>query len=203
MTEPTEAQLHARILAGDQVAMAIWHNRVAPRVRGLLRAKGVPDNDSEEIFDDVFVSTVRHAARIGPQGSGLTTYILGAAWKRVAEYYEKTKRAVETVPIREEEDDVQEASSPTYGDPVAWAAIARAVPAVQQPSPVVERLRKCLDEARPGVRRLAELWMENATEDEVARALGIAATSVRKYVQRMKLALQQCMEKGEESRDGH
>lgn len=194
MTEPTDAELHVGILAGDQGAVARWHDRVAPSVRGLLRRKGIPDQDAEEIFDDVFVSTIRRAATITPLGSGLRRYIVGAAAHKIADHYEKASRRAETLPLRDEDAEPDETIAPGRRDPVVAAAIARSTPVATSVSPAVRRLRDCLEKVRPGVRRLAEMWMDNATEDEIADALRIAKTSVRKYVQRMKAALQGCIE---------
>lgn len=192
MDEPTDGELHVGILAGDQSATGRWHDRVGPIVRRQLRRKGIPDQDAEEIFDDVFVSTIRHAASITPLGSGLRPYIMGATWRKVADHYEAAKKNPDTVPLRDDDED--EAHTPGHKDPVAAAAIARSATAATGTSAAVRRLQDCLEKVRPGVRRLAELWMDESTEDEIAQALRIATTSVRKYVQRMKAALQQCIE---------
>jgi RNA polymerase sigma factor (sigma-70 family) len=189
--EPTDAELHVGILAGDEGAMRRWHDRVMPVVRRVLRRKGIPDEDAEEIFDDVFVSTIRHAVTITPLGSGLRPYILGAAWRKIADHFEAAKARVETVPLR---DDDASAEAPGLRDPVAAVAIARSVHVTIDVSPAARRLQECLERVKPGVRRLAELWMDESTDHEIAEALGIAKTSVRKYVQRMKAALQRCIE---------
>ena len=95
MDEPTDAELHVGILAGDQGSIRRWHDRVMPVVRRVLRRKGIPDEDAEEIFDDVFVSTIRHAVTITPLGSGLRPYIMGAAWRKIADHFEAAKTKVE------------------------------------------------------------------------------------------------------------
>jgi RNA polymerase sigma factor (sigma-70 family) len=188
-----DAELHVGILAGDQGAIGRWHDRIAPVVRRVLHRKGITNEEAEEIFDDVFVSTIRHAATITPLGSGLRPYIMGAVRRKIADHFEASKTRVETVPLRD--DDDAEAETTGRPDPVATVAIARsAVATATDASPAVRRLQDCLEKVTPGVRRLAELWMDESTDDEIAEALGIAKTSVRKYVQRMKAALQQCIE---------
>jgi RNA polymerase sigma factor (sigma-70 family) len=193
VSEVPNAELDVGILAGDQRAIGRWHDRIGPVVRRVLHRKGIRDEEAEEIFDDVFVSTIRHAVTITPLGSGLRPYIMGAVRRKIADHFEATKTRVETVPLRD--DDDAEAETPGQPDPVAAVAIARSAAATTTSvSAAVQRLQNCLDKVEPGVRRLAELWMDESTDDEIAEALGIAKTSVRKYVQRMKAALQQCIE---------
>lgn len=193
MQQRTDADLHIGILAQDETAIETWHARIAPRVRGLLRAKGIPDQDAEEIFDDVFVSTVAHAGSIQPLGSGLTRYIFKAASNQIAEHYEGATKRVETLPLREHDADTGEAHATRSRAPVAQVAIARSMPAAPKLSRRAALLRECLEQAAPGVRRVAELVMERLPEDEIAARLRIAPVSVRQYMRRMRLALRECL----------
>lgn len=193
MQQPTDAQLHVGILAGDETAIGAWHARIAPRIRGWLRVKGIPDQDAEEIFDDVFISTVAHAARITPIGSGLTRYIFRAASNQIAEYYEGLKTRVGTLPLQERDTDADEAQSSSHADPVAQAAVAQLAPSEPRLSPRAQLVLECLEEVAPGVRRVAELVMERLPEEEIAARLHIAPVSVRQYLRRMRLAFMDCL----------
>jgi DNA-directed RNA polymerase specialized sigma24 family protein len=181
MIEPSDAELHARILARDQEAFSLWESRTAPAVLRMLQKRGLPSEDAEEVWNDTLAVTWGRALReppIEPLGEGLRRFAFGVARRLIAKRLGARSRQVQTVPLDDRDQDVRTGEF----DPVS------------RPSKLVHALRRCLEMVDERVRIIVSMVMINAEPDEIASAIGISAVSVSKYVQRAKATLRRCIE---------
>jgi len=178
-TQRTDPELHALILVGDEGALAEWEEGVRPDVLSMLAKKGCSPEDAEEIWRDAVIATwlrVQKETPLTPPGESLRRYAFGTAVRRNADRLDRQSRSIAASSLFDETDEPidSERTSPE--------------------SAMVGKLRDCLEAADQRVRLIAGLLMEQLSRQELASALGIAETSVGKYVQRTKKKLADCLE---------
>ena len=176
--QPTDAELHVLIAAGDEAALRTWQERTGPEILRLVINAGLSPADAEEIWNDAFYATwhrLHSGQPLAPAGEGLRASAFKVANNLIAR-----RRAagalLETVGLLEEHDQVREA------------------PMAARDSELLQALRRCLEGAAPPVRLVAELIMEQISREQFARALNIARTSVGQTVARAKAKLIDCIE---------
>ncbi len=182
MTESSETELHALIVARDEGAFAEWERRTAPRVLRMLIARGASVEDAEEIWNETLSITWARAVAplpLEPAGEGLRRYAFGAARRVLAGRIRSGSREVQTVALDERDQ---------LGTPDFRTAASR------QPSKRVYALRRCMEMIEERWRVILEMVMIHADAAEIADAVGIAQSSVRKYVQRAKSVIRACIE---------
>ena len=176
MAEETDARLHARIIAGDQAALAQWQERHVGSVMRMLLGRGLSLHDAEEVWNDAFLSTVKAAARLLPLGESMRRYVFKAALLQAATRFREEQKRVKAEPL---EDTMQ---------PVALADPS------EQLSPMAQKLRACIDAAGERVRILANLLLSGADTLQIAAVLEVKRNSVAKLKERTLLALRRCIE---------
>lgn len=178
---PTDAELHALMLAGDEAALAAWETRVRPDVLRMLANDGTTPEDAEEIWQEAFLATWARLMKdppLTPPGESLRAYAFRVASNICGRMRTARARSIETVPLLDETDE------PT----------ATAIASVD--SARVLALRECVEQGTERVGLVARLLMEQLSRRQLAKALGIAETSVGQIVARTKMVLAECIESG-------
>lgn len=178
---PTDAELHALILAGDEAALAAWENRVRPDVLRMLANDGTVPEDAEEIWQEAFLATWARLLKeppLAPPGESLRAYVFRVASNICGRQRAARTRSIETVPLLDETDE-----------PMAMAIAAA-------DSARVRALRDCMEHGSERMRLVAGLLMEQISRRQLAKALGVAETSVGQIVARTKVVLAECIEGG-------
>jgi RNA polymerase sigma factor (sigma-70 family) len=176
---PTDAELHALILTGDESALAAWESRVRPDVIRMLANDGTTPEDAEEIWQETFLATWARLLKeppLVPPGESLRAYAFRVASNMCGRRRKARGRGIETVPLLDETDEP------------AAAAIATV------DSARVRALQECLERGPERVRLVARLLMEQISRRQLATALGIAETSIGQIVARTKAVLAECIE---------
>jgi len=178
---PTDAELHALILVGDEAALAAWEDRVRLDVLRMLANDGITPEDAEEIWQEAFLATWARLSKeppLAPPGESLRAYVFRVASNICARQRAARARSIETVPLLDETDEPSATS-------IATVDSAR-----------VLLLRDCIQQGSERIGLVAKLLMEQISRRQLATALGIAETSVGQIVARTKKVLADCVEKG-------
>jgi DNA-directed RNA polymerase specialized sigma24 family protein len=178
---PTDAELHALILAGDEAALAVWEDRVRPDVLRMLANDGTTPEDAEEIWQEALFATWARLMKdppLSPPGESLRAYSFRVASNIAGRMRGARATSLETVPLIDETDEPSATS-------IATVDSAR-----------VLLLRDCIQQGSERIGLVAKLLMEQISRRQLATALGIAETSVGQIVARTKKVLADCVEKG-------
>ncbi|HLX35641.1 MAG TPA: sigma-70 family RNA polymerase sigma factor [Candidatus Limnocylindrales bacterium] len=176
--QPTDAELHELVAAGDEPALALWQARTGSEILRLVANAGLGPADAEEIWNEAFFATWARLQRepaLVPIGEGLRAYVFKVANNLIAQRRAQSA-LLETVELLEEHDEIPSR------------------PGSEPASELVQALRRCLESAPARVRLVAELLMEQISREQFATALNIAATSVGQTVARAKAKLIECVE---------
>jgi RNA polymerase sigma factor (sigma-70 family) len=186
--EPTDAELHQRIIDGDEEAIAIWHDRTIGGVMKWLRyRKKLSPEDAEEVWNEACFETIRRADTLRPLGESLRRYVYVVAKNLTARVLEQKVR----FPSFDHEtlEGIQVARL-SEGEPREVASHADADP----PSEPLRRLRECLEHAPEKDQLVAKLVMENASGDEIARVLDVRVDNAYQIKRRTLAKLRRCIE---------
>lgn len=150
--------VHARLVAGDDTALAEVYDQYAPVVHGVaLRLVGA--TAARDVTQEVFVALWQHPLSFDPQRGSLRTFLSLAARRRAIDLLRRQGRGE-----RREERAAHQASVPPPD--VEEAALAMVVG---------ERLRAAVAALPEGQRRAVELaYFDGLTYRQVAARLGIA-----------------------------
>lgn len=173
MNEADLADLHLRIIAGDPDGLAAFEAAMRPLVRGMLRRKGLPDEDADEVWNDAFLAGINRAPFIEPLGTGLRNFVLGVAHNKGVDLI---RRAVARpdVPL-----------DPALADPPPSRTASD-----QRKK---ERVRDCVQTARPAYAAVMEMAARGMTASEIAAVLGKSEASVAKQRSRAKAWFANCL----------
>lgn len=179
MAKVSDPALHARILAGDEQALATLDQQVGPRcTHWLMESRGASPEDAEEAWSDALAAVWKSIKEIDP--TKLTGYAFKAAAYKAASAARKQQRRLEADAISLEdymsEKDVAE---------------ARKAPE----SPRLQRLRECLERANERVRTVARLLLAGGGVKEIARIFTVKEDSAYQIKGRALRALRDCMER--------
>ncbi len=180
MTRVPDTDLHARILVGDEQALATFDGQLGPRVIGWLKKnRGDSYEDAEEAWSTALEYVARNIAQVEP--SKLSGYAFKAAIRQAASRRRKEARRVEADALSLEDymtdkDVEQQADAPE--------------------SPILQRLRDCLEAASERVRLVARLMEIGASAKEIAQAFNVKEDSAYQLKSRTMKALRKCLEGG-------
>lgn len=94
-TEPTDAELLARIATGDREALAIVFRRHHATVYRFSRQMLGSIEVAEDVTQDVFVALTKSAGRFDPSVASLSTYLYGVARNLVLQRYKRSRARFE------------------------------------------------------------------------------------------------------------
>lgn len=203
--DPTDAELLARMAAGDQAAFAIVYDRHVDVVYGAV-ARFMGDlGAAEETVQDAYLAAWRRASQYDPAAGSVRGWLLGIARNRAIDRLRAAARRPRVVGFGESPDGgVDEnlerlmagglaslGQSDAGPEPAALRAWERAV------------VRAALDAMPPLERRPLELaYDEGLTQAEVAVRLGWPIGTVKTRTRRGLAALRQALEGVPELRTG-
>ena len=83
--------LMLRVAAGEEGAMSQLIESAGGLVRCVCEKVGLPESDVEDIFQEVFISVWRHAARFDPSKGRASTWIYRIAVNQVSEHLRRNR----------------------------------------------------------------------------------------------------------------
>lgn len=203
--DPSDAELLARMAAGDQAAFAIVYDRHVDVVYGAVaRFMGDP-GAAEETVQDAYLAAWRRAGQYDPAAGSVRGWLLGIARNRAIDRLRAAARRPRVVGIGEPQDGgvddglerlmaggLASLAKPDLGpEPAALRAWERAV------------VRAALDAMTPLERRPLELaYDEGLTQAEVAVRLGWPIGTVKTRTRRGLATMRQALEGVPELRAG-
>ena len=184
--DPEEAELLARLRAGDAKAYERWVRESAPRVLGVVRRLLRNEHDAQEVAQDAFLFAFRGLAKF--DGSArLITWLhriaVNSALMRL-----RTKR-------RHPEESIEELLPKFRGDgyheeePAAWARSGEAAVASAE---LRKAVRVAIDELPELYREVLLLRdIEGFSTAETAEGLGLTEAATKTRLHRARLALRE------------
>lgn len=184
VTEPTEAQLHLRMLARDEQAFALWSDRLFPYVFAMLRKKGLTKEEAEDAAQEAFFRTCQRLFEeppLTPLGLGPRKYLFAAARNRRADVLEERAKRGQTVDPALVEHLLRAPDEPEEVEP--------------EETPALRKLRECLAKAPERHAKILRLYyLEFASTKEIAAAFNIKPGSAYETRARAERWLSACME---------
>ncbi len=173
MNDGDLVDLHLRIIAGDPDGLAAFEAAMRPQVRGMLRRKGLFDEDADEVWNDAFLAGIHRAPSIKPLGTGLRTFVLDVAHNKAVDLIRRAA-ARPVLPL-----------DPVQADPPASRIVSDPRKAAW--------VRDCVQAARPAYAAVIEMTARGMTASEIAVALGKSEGSVAKLRSRAKAWFANCL----------
>jgi RNA polymerase sigma-70 factor (ECF subfamily) len=176
MGDPTDADLVARILAGDREAATRLFRRHLPGVYAFVHWRvGGRRDAAEEVTQEVFLDTWRNLRRFD-RGRELWPWLCGIAVRKIARFHRSAAR----VPAR----DVPASAASADPSPVAHAVDGEIRTAVGQ----------ALSGLRPSHRDLLlGKYVEMKSLAEIGREMGLSEAAVSSGLQRARQALRDAL----------
>jgi RNA polymerase sigma-70 factor (ECF subfamily) len=161
------AELAARLSGGDREALAEMYRRWSPLVHTIaLRSLGTRE-DAEDVVQQVFVAAWRGRETLRPDRGSPAAWLVGIAKHRIADVRTQRYRTHRNLQALATEA-VTEAAPPGDSD---WAERLLLVHELER-----------MGDPRATVLRMA--FIEDRTQDEIARALGMPLGTVKSHVRR-------------------
>ena len=174
MNDEELAELHLRLLAGDETVLPELEQALRGRVLRLLSAKKVADADADEIWNDAFLAMIGQADGLEPLGEGLRRFIL-----RVAH-----NRGVDRIRLAVSRQEVELDAGVMGGAPNRVTAMDPNRAAAVQ---------RCLEAARPTYAAVIEMTGRGLTAGEIAVVLDKSEASVAKTRERARRWFADCL----------
>jgi RNA polymerase sigma-70 factor (ECF subfamily) len=173
----TEAQVGAalvRCAAGDRTALRVIYDAEAPRMVGVARRMLRRQDLAEEAVQDAFMRVWRAAATFDPQKGAARSWL-----------YAILRNCALSI-LRDEGRFTADEDSADQAAPMTESALARL--------PETSALRRCLERLDPQRRSVVVLsYVHGLSHGEVAGKLGVPLGTVKSWVRRSLISLQECM----------
>ena len=182
MTNPTqgmelEAQLAAalaRCATGERAALRVIYDIEAGRMVGVARRMLRRQDLAEEAVQDAFMRVWRAARTFDPQKGAARTWL-----------YAILRNSALTI-LRDENRFATDEDAAEQAEPVAESAVARL--------PESNALRRCLERLDAKRRTVVVLaYVHGLSHGELAGKLGVPLGTVKSWVRRSLISLQECM----------
>jgi len=161
------AELAARLSGGDREALAEMYRRWSPLVHTIaLRSLGTRE-DAEDVVQQVFVAAWRGRATLRPDRGSPVAWLVGITKHRIADV--RTHRFRSHRNLRALASEA--ATEPAAADDSEWAERLLLVHELER-----------MGDPRATVLRMA--FLEDRTQDEIARTLDIPLGTVKSHVRR-------------------
>jgi RNA polymerase sigma factor (sigma-70 family) len=179
MANVPDPVLHARILAGDEQALATLDDRVGPRCMAWLStSRGASPEDAQEAWADALAAVWQNIKTIDP--AKLSGYAFKVAANKAASSARKNGRRIEADAISLEDYMADKDIEHVQKSPE---------------SALVRRLRECIERASERVRVVAGLLRSGAGVKEIASIFKVKEDSAYQIKARTLRALRDCMER--------
>jgi RNA polymerase sigma-70 factor, ECF subfamily len=194
---PTDAELMARVTAGDQRAFAAVYDRHAQAVYGAISRYIGDPGTAEDVVQETYLALWTRSEVYSPEAGSLIGWLLTIARHRAIDRLRSAARRPVVVGLAPGADggesDLERLLS--LGRPVAFDATA------YDPSDVTERrwvkavIRTAIDDMPETERRVLELaYDQDQTQVEIAEILGLPLGTVKTRTRRALLRLRAMLE---------
>jgi RNA polymerase sigma-70 factor (ECF subfamily) len=173
-TEAQVAAALARCAAGDRAALRVIYDIEAPRMIGVARRILRRQDLSEEAVQDAFMRVWRSARTFDPQRGAARSWL-----------YAILRNCALSI-LRDEGRFTSDEDSAEQAAPMTESALARL--------PETSALRRCLERLEPARRSVVLLsYVHGLSHGELAGRLGVPLGTVKSWVRRGLISLQECM----------
>jgi RNA polymerase sigma-70 factor (ECF subfamily) len=173
----TEAQIAAalaRCASGDRAALRVIYDAEAPRMVGVARRMLRRQDLAEEAAQDAFMRIWRAASTFDPQKGAARSWL-----------YAILRNCALSI-LRDEGRLASDDDAADQPAPMTESALARL--------PETSALRRCLEQLDPARRSVVVLaYVHGLSHGEVAGKLGVPLGTVKSWVRRSLISLQECM----------
>lgn len=195
---PTDAELMARVVAGDESAFAAVYDRHAQAVYGAISRYIGDPGTAEDVVQETYLALWTRAEVYSPDTGSLIGWLLTIARHRAIDRLRSTARRPVVVGLPPagvdgQDNDLERLLS--LGRPIAFDATA------YDPSDVTERrwvravIRTAMDDMPEAERRVLELaYDQDQTQVEIAESLGLPLGTVKTRTRRALLRLRTMLE---------
>jgi len=174
-TEAQVAAALARCAAGDRTALRVIYDAEAPRMAGVARRMLRRQDLAEEAVQDAFMRVWRAAATFDPKKGAARSWLYAILRNCALTILRDEGRFATT-----DEDPAEEAA------PMTESALARL--------PETSALRRCLERLDSQRRAVVVLsYVHGLSHGELAGKLGVPLGTVKSWVRRSLISLQECM----------
>lgn len=173
MRDEELARLHVGLIARDPEALATFEAAMRPLVRGMLRNKGLGDEDADEVWNDAFLVAIERAPGVEPLGLGLRRLVLTVAHHRGVDRIRREAH-FPTTSIEQAEGREPDRAAPL--DEVKAAAV-----------------RRCVDEAKPLFAAVMEMTSRGLTAREIGVILDLTEANAAKIRSRARAWFAECL----------
>lgn len=171
-------RIHVGVIARDHDSLVAFEAHLRSRAIGRARRVGLPDEDAEEVWQDVFVSVVERATNLEPLGQSLVNYTLTSVHNA----------SVDRVRARARREDV----SIDVSDPDdEWRLLGSGSSAISDE--MAGALRRCLETLGLARSRVVEMVARGLSAPEIAQVVDKSPAAVAKIWQRGRDFLKQCL----------
>jgi RNA polymerase sigma-70 factor (ECF subfamily) len=184
-----DAALLARIVAGDESAIAALHARYAGALYSLARQVTRSESTAQDVVQEVFIAVWRSAERFDPAKGSVSAWLFALARHKAID----AVRREMTIQKRTVEADLSFEEAPDDVDAETWRRFQG------------ERIRDAIDRLPPAQKEAVELaFFAGLTHVEVAERLeiplGTAKTRIRTALLRLRDLLGPSLSDGEDPR---
>lgn len=175
--QPSDEQLMAAYVAGDEGAFQVLFQRYAPLLLGLMRKARLTDPDARDLVQQTFLQLHR-GRRDFRQGARLRPWLLTIAYNLRRDHFRRLGRRPE---------------APLEREPVSGITPATALERRYD----VDRMRAALERLSADQREVIELhWMGGIPFPEIAAAMGLKVSTVKVRAHRGYRRLRGLLEEG-------
>jgi RNA polymerase sigma-70 factor (ECF subfamily) len=173
---PTDAELLARMAAGDEQALGMFYDRWEQLVRAVVARRVVDPMTAEDIVETVFWQAWRQAARFDASRGSASTWLLTIARSRTMDRLRSMARDRATASL----DDVADGSATPSDDPDALLAPADDPHAAAELAERSVRVRHAVMTLPADQREALELaYFAGLSQSEIAERTGTPLGTVK------------------------
>ena len=178
---PSDADLHLRVVQGDETALVLIDERYQPLVVGWAMNEGLPISEAEAAWNDALLAFWKKAAGVAPKGC-VKPYLFGVVRNKVTDY----RRSKDPLMHSKDVSDLPGAQV----SPLHPKVIDR---------PVTARMAGCLDLLPKDHRKAIDLVvLQDMRVKDAAEVMGAQPNTVLKWTSRALDQLRKCMEDRDE-----
>lgn len=171
-------RMHIGVIARDHESLTAFEAHLRSRAIGRARRIGLPNEDAEEVWQDVFLDVVERAPDLEPLGRSLVTYALTAVHHASVDRIRASVRRGEVS---------LDASDPDTD----WRLLGSGASSISDAS--AEALRRCLEALGLAGSRVVEMISRGLTAAEIGKIIDKSPAAVAKIWQRGRSFLRQCL----------
>ena len=180
--EPDDERLIQAVADGGDSAIDLLYQRYNTLLYSLAYRMTANQHIAEDLLQDTFLATWRHAASYDPQSGSVRRWLLSIMYHRIVDYLRRKRRQGQDIAL-EEADLNEDAAFPDVWED-AWRSIERSL------------VRECLEKLLPEQRTIIELvYFHDWTQSQIARRFHLPLGTVKSRIRLALLHLKREFEK--------